>query len=295
MGIIKHLGCSILTLTMALASDRNQPDPWVSDSFTMMTNQLISLDYPCDDSFLRELPKHPQLTKVAFYPFWEKPTALKLFDNISFCPQLKEIIIRGIVIDGPEGTVLSNLPHLTSLDLNFCQILAPARAQLGKLKFLTSLYVSGVKLNDDQFLTICSSYRKLVHLSASHNLLTQKSALVLSSYMPLETLNISYNPIGDAGMSFLASIKTMKELYGDECGLSDKGLAHLSKMISLEKVYLAGNRFTAGCLPFLSILKNLKFIDLSRCGLSRQDIYQLRSQLPNTKIHVEEHISALGL
>ena len=84
----------------------------------------------------------------------------------------------------------------------------------------------------------------------------------------LKKLNLSGNPIGNQGIEFLASNKTITELRVSDCDISDQGSSTLFKVNStITKVDLSTNALQDNGVKTLAANHTLKELDLSNCGI----------------------------
>lgn len=280
---IPYLGLAALTIALSQAHGMEKLS-WIEEAFTHQPGQLITYDIPCSDDFLSALPEHPNLDKIAFYAIPETPPTLQFFGHLSQQQNIRELILRGITVDQRDAQVFASLPHLTTLDLNFSRISAQAWSTLGQLPHLMYLSICGVKMVDDHLWKFEPLRLKMKNFYLSGNRLTAKSGIFLGNCYFLETLHLSHNPMGDAGMNDLMFIHNLTTFHADRCGLTDAGVKQIGECSTIKELSLAGNELTDNSVPFLKKLRGLTFLDLSETKVTSTGIKELSQSLSKTKI-----------
>lgn len=103
---------------------------------------------------------------------------------------------------------------------------------------------------------------------------------------PIRILNISMTDCGDEGAAIIATMKDLRVLFIENCGLTSKGVAALSRLRNLTLLNLLKNGAIkkAAILPLASI-KNLKDLYVDSNCLDQTGIAIMRRQNPNLNVH----------
>ncbi|KAF9343337.1 hypothetical protein BGX26_005896 [Mortierella sp. AD094] len=176
-------------------------------------------------------------------------------------------------------------------------------------KHLRTLDLETTELGDEgtqRFIDdICGHTTSLRHLYLNANGIGQSACASLAKYLAdpycgLESLFMSTNPIGDAGMHLLApgvaKNKTLKRLMCASAGLTSRGVHYLASSLSHEDHPLISldlgasqttkahaqkfNYFDDTCLDDLKtliMLPHLRWLDLGHTALSAEGLQEIRS------------------
>ncbi|KAF8929323.1 hypothetical protein EDD21DRAFT_361587 [Dissophora ornata] len=160
--------------------------------------------------------------------------------------------------------------------------------------------------------TICGHTTSLQHLYLNANGIGQSACASLATYLAdphcaLESLFMSTNPIGDAGMHLLApgvaKNKTLKRLMCASAGLTSRGVQYLASALSHEDHPLITldlgasqttkahaqkfNYFDDSCLDDLKtliMLPHLRWLNLGRTALSAEGLQEIRSAAAHSEL-----------
>jgi len=186
------------------------------------------------------------------------------------------------------GRGLANLQDMTklrSLMLDFTSVTDDQLAHLAKLKSLES-----VSLHRDKQLTGDG----LVHLKGLTSLRELKfySTPVddrvlehIKRLTSLEVLSLQSTRVTSAGLSRLAGLKHLKELFLPR-QIGDEGLAHLRGLTALERLLLYSEDITDAGLGHLQDLPALRSLTLLSAKVTRNGVESLRAARPGLEIRV---------
>lgn len=112
----------------------------------------------------------------------------------------------------------------------------------------------------------------------------KEGLMVLQSMPTLRNCCMSQCNIGDADVGLLNP--NIKELWLEQCNLTDEAVPKLLKLKNLWQLRLAGNKISARSFKYVKQMKNLYCLDLrSNPAISKAEILKLLSDMPATIIH----------
>lgn len=194
------------------------------------------------------------------------------FSGLSTLENLKDLAIVDCDYVRDESLeLISQLTHLTSLELVRPSIKKEGYHCLSNLMSLTSLSLDFCTLNDSEMLFL-HSLKKLESLRIIGSDITNKSLKSLKSLENLIFLELSceWDLINDRGLKLIVSLPKIEELTLHVCAaISDKGLKTLSQMPRLRRLTLKGNRKITleGIKAFKSLAPNIQLF------MEKDDIY----------------------
>ncbi len=198
----------------------------------------------------------------------------------------------GFTFEMPSTKPLHKLPETNlayGIHLGSMAYIAEALPQLGQLKNLKILDLSGCEVTDEQLkglsgapkllgvsLQHCKKLKGLgfKHLTKCPSLevmtlrfcrnLTPKGFEALGTVNTLKTLNLGATPLDDTGLKHVAKLKNLRRLYiGRETKITDAGVKHLAKLTNLEHLGLGGaGKVTDDGVKSLTKIESLKELDL---------------------------------
>lgn len=93
----------------------------------------------------------------------------------------------------------------------------------------------------------------------------------------LDTINLSDNPLSDAGVRHVAKIPYLRQLWISGPKITGQGLGSLQYCRSLETLWLTDTRATEDDLPVLANMKQLRTLNLSGMNFTKKGIEQLQT------------------
>lgn len=93
--------------------------------------------------------------------------------------------------------------------------------------------------------------------------LTDDDLIPLERAVRLQHLSLRYQPIGDAGASYLRNCRQLRRLMLLGTNVGDEGLKHFAKMTEMKNLWLSSTRITDAGLQNLSDMNQLSFLELS--------------------------------
>ena len=169
---------------------------------------------------------------------------------------LKNIGSLQIVSDGPMQITSAGLAHLSGMtnlfQLLLCSTKVDSLEPIRGLTSLTSLHFFNASL-DDESLAPLANFTKIEGL----------------------TLTGKDQKFGDAGLAYLAGLKSLNGLFLGDTKVGDAGLAHLAGLSNLEYLNLDGTRVTDAGLAQLAKLPKLKTLSLCRTAINDAGLAQL--------------------
>ncbi|GMN65374.1 hypothetical protein TIFTF001_034440 [Ficus carica] len=167
--------------------------------------------------------------------------------------------------------VINKLPHLTNLQLGWCNLPNVTSSSLSLVNSSTSLAIldlSGNRLSVSIYQWVFSFSRSLVHLDLSSNALEGSIPEALGNLTKLTYLDLGYNNLEGELPNSLGNLCMLRELIVEFNKLSGLLPFELTQSFprctyySLEYLDLSYNRFR-GSLPNLTIFPSLKEVFLS--------------------------------
>jgi hypothetical protein len=173
---------------------------------------------------------------------------------------------------------------LDQLDRGYVEFL---KLKPGVLEFLepgaqTGLALHGAGLRGDD-LAVLAKCTRLEWLQLTENPLDDAGLAHLVE-LPLRELMLDITPVGDAGMEFVADMETLEQLDVANTRITDKGVASIARLPELQVLWLAGTGVTDAGLAQLESLSRLKYVDLRGTGVSDQGVARLRAKLPDLQV-----------
>lgn len=155
---------------------------------------------------------------------------------------------------------------------------------------LMSLVLNRNKLGDAGAQALAASPRllRLKYAQLASNQVTAEGVRALSATAGLRLLhlNLSRNPIGNAGAEFLAALEGVQKLSLEHCDIGGPGGRALLKSANVRELLLEGNPIGPDGLQGLTTLSpHLVDINLESCRLSQADIQVLtRAAAPHLRL-----------
>jgi len=108
----------------------------------------------------------------------------------------------------------------------------------------------------------------------------------------LEKLNLWGTRVGDAGMQYVAAIKSLKSLNLDSVGLpadavvlTDEGVKQLASLENLESLHLGNARIGKAGMASLAGLRKLKRLQIPFCAnVTDEDVEDLIAAVPGLEV-----------
>jgi Leucine-rich repeat (LRR) protein len=230
--------------------------------------------------------------------------------TISRLSHLRGINLRETKITDKGLDRLRALTDLGRLNLARLPITDAALASLSDMKKLWELDLLGTRITGDG-LAYLKNQEWLVHLSLGFTRDTFKgSSLAYLKQFPLLDsltlwnsgvkdddlrhlstltklrgwLNLSENPITDAGLIHLRDLTKLHYLYLNRTKVRGTGLGYLSEMKSLRELQLVKSDLTNEAVPRLQKMTSLKKLDLQGTKIRREGAEMIRQALPRCEI-----------
>lgn len=125
----------------------------------------------------------------------------------------------------------------------------------------------------------------VVTVNLAGNNATDDDLKYLSALPKLQTLYLHHDPITDAGVANLRSLRYLTTLDLFDTRVTDEGLKHLSEwMPHLERLELSDTSVTDACLGPFKGLKSLRHLDVRRTKVTEAGAAELRRALPGVEI-----------
>lgn len=118
--------------------------------------------------------------------------------------------------------------------------------------------------------------REVVKVDLNNAKIVDADLKLLEKFTELEWLDIRVTPIGDEGVSHIASLRKLKFLNVFRTNMSDKGLASLRGLTELDTLLMGGTKVTDAGLPNLERLSKLRKLSVFRTSVSDAGLESLR-------------------
>ena len=160
-------------------------------------------------------------------------------------------------------------------------------AALPTLPALTSLLLAGTD-GDDRALVPIGKITALKNLDLRECASLDDSALEpVGKLTSLERLNLWRVPVGDVGITHLASLVRLRWLNLDNTLLSDAGLKALSGMKNFEFLHVGSTAVSNAGIDRLAAVPTLQEVHLARTAVDTQGSGALKKQLPDARVIVQ--------
>ncbi len=100
----------------------------------------------------------------------------------------------------------------------------------------------------------------------------------------LESLWLHDNKFKEKHLKYISDFPRLRTLWLENTPTTDSGLRHVRNLKSLERLYLKNTNITDHGLKHLRGLKNLKTLDVDGTKVTAEGIWDLKKQLPKTRI-----------
>ncbi|HVX14585.1 MAG TPA: hypothetical protein VHC22_25585 [Pirellulales bacterium] len=204
------------------------------------------------------------------------------------------------------GTLISQLPHLTLLQLSHSTLNDALLGQLPSLPELETLLLAGTAISDaglsqlDRFpnlKTLSLSNTGITDAGLSHlgnlskltDLYLVDTAVLLESVPTLpavQDLNLKGTSVGDASMSRLGHFPNLTKLSLEHTNVTDVGLEGLNALKALKTLDLKLTDVSDEGVTALSQLHQLQSLDLRLTAVSKAGFRELHKALPETAVSV---------
>jgi len=194
---------------------------------------------------------------------------------------------------------LKLLPGLRTLDLAYTAISDEDLKAVGSVARLETLNISYTSLSDKGLAYLKQAQEvssTLKSLDVSSTSISNEGLLFLSELKGLERVRASKCGVNDAGVDYLARIKTLKEAALSFTNMTDQSLAALSSLPGLESLSVNSTRITDVGMLSVSRMSSLKVLNIGSTSVTDKGINAI-SALPqlDTLYLFETKISDEGL
>lgn len=180
--------------------------------------------------------------------------------NLSEIKSLRNVNLSQTSIGNSGVEALVSLPSLAYLNLRFTRVDNTVCESLGRCSTLSVLDLRDLKDFDGSKLKMLSSLKSIVWII------------------------LNDTAISEEGFKQLGTLRNIKNLTVERCGVSDLALGEL-KDLDLDSLDLTGNPVTYEGLKKLKNMKGLKRLLIADCkALTMDDVNRLEADLPRCKI-----------
>jgi internalin A len=217
-----------------------------------------------DFRFLKRMTRLTNLGAMAI------PTGDDDLANLSGLTKLKWLSLHGNRLTDGGLTHLRPLTGVESLQIHGevpMQVTSKGLAHLSGMSQLSSLVIDYSKIES---LEPIRGLTALTMLGLNDARLDDQGLSPLANFARLRTLTLvgSSQRFGDAGMAYLAGLKSLNTLSLQDTQVGDAGLAHLAGLSKLESLFLGGTRVTDAGLAHLAGLSKLHMLSLGRTAIT---------------------------
>ena len=196
-----------------------------------------------------------------------------LFDDAS------EVHGRGI-------RYLRNLKELLELRFRSSPLDDSAMENIGELTSLDYLEINNAKFTSAGF-KFLRHLPNLKHLILSNTGFSDADAQYITSNR-LRYLDLTANPIGDAGMKCIGRFKTLEGLFLQKTNVTDKGAGYLRNLSNIELLSLSDTAISDDALQTIRGLNKLKQAHLLGTKATPNGFRELKRALPTTQIFIAQ-------
>jgi Leucine Rich repeat len=114
--------------------------------------------------------------------------------------------------------------------------------------------------------------------------ITDKNLVPLKDLKDVYELNLRGTDVTDAGLKYIAGLKSLKKLHLEKTRITDKGLAELKGLDGLEWLNVYGTQVSNDCLPHVKALKGLKKFYIFETKVTIDGVAKMKKELPKLQI-----------
>ncbi len=178
--------------------------------------------------------------------------------NLVSLPNLRNLVLDGVLIDPAGFDRLKELPRLTTLSLAHTPLDDAGLVHLAGLPNLTSLNLSGTHITDAG-LALLRRLPGLQKLDLNFTPVSDVGLARLEGVPGLRSLALIQTRVTDAGLAHLGKLDNLRHLDLSTLGITDAGVRRLRGLSSLDSLILNSTRVTDRGLEYL---KNMRFVRL---------------------------------
>ncbi|QDV43850.1 Serine/threonine-protein kinase PrkC [Stieleria neptunia] len=227
------------------------------------------------DRSLQVLSKLPQLEYVGSYVPEVTDQGLEHLKSLQRLMYLHLSDASQITDQGCR--YLAECEEVRELSLKDASLTAQCLEPLSRLQWLYTLEIPGTKLDDASVDTL-SELSRLKILSLAGCGITSESLRHLVD-LPLEVLDVAYNPINDGGISLFNQFPNLYALSLSETKISDEGLKQL-RSDRLTVLKLNGTSISDESIDHLMTITTLNQLHVVGTPLSQEGRQQLSKKIP---------------
>jgi hypothetical protein len=146
---------------------------------------------------------------------------------------------------------------------------------VNRLRHLTRLDLGSRDVDDDE-LKYLKVLKKLQRLNLRGSFVNRDGSALIKKKVR----------ISDKGLSYLTSLRNLKDLNLNDTKITNRGLAFLKGMTKLEKLDLSNTGISDHGLKYLRGLKRLKILTLYGTKVTNTGLMKLKQFLPGCEIHL---------
>ena len=190
-------------------------------------------------------------------------------------PQLQDLVLHGVEIDGESLKALGTLKGLRRLELSGT-LRDPTLAALGELEQLEHLRIECPELGD-QAAPALAKLTRLQTLDLSGTQVSDAGLHALSGMTGLEQLWLGHTRVTNDGLTHLTGLQRLELLHLDHTDLVDQGAQHLGRLQNLKVLRLDSTLITDAAIEHLLTLSKLERLDLSGTVVSDKGVAKLKA------------------
>jgi serine/threonine-protein kinase len=215
----------------------------------------------------------------------------KAIAQIASLPNLDELKLDGTAADDSVLLALSKMPNLTTLDVSDTGITDKGLAYLAKAPKLTHLSISGTDITNQGLaylahsnltnidmrdikassgaLEVLKDCKTLKRLTVSRLKLSKSDLASLSGFKTLYDLKLQHvHNLMPGDVQYLVGLKSLGELYIDDCPITDADAGYFSQMTQLRELGLSRTKITDQTLERITNLQKLKRLQLQEANIT---------------------------
>lgn len=247
---------------------------------------------PLDDSGMQTLSQLPNLSYL-----WVGETGITAegIAHFSGHPSLRLIGASNPSLTDDVFEAAASIPNLVQLSLWRSSVTGEGLAHLEGHPTLERLYLGRTDVFDPMQLNHLSGIPHLSAFQCGGSGLKSEDMEPLSRLTQLSDLRVHENPIGDEGISRLASLRNLNQLSMSGVGATNASLESLRQLSNLQILNISGNPgITDASIAALLVHGNLRQLSLARTGITPGGVRRLQSGLPGCQIDGGDAASAGG-
>lgn len=245
----------------------------------------IDASYSCfaDEIFLQKINEGTCVKELGFSEPLLKSFLSKYGKSIHFLNLKGLTLTDQTLFDSPLALKKLTLRDCVFNGLDLSLLLKEENVQKLEELDLSNIYLTRSDVN---------AISQLVHLKklnlSKTGISSKALCFLLENMLSLESLNVSYTPIGDEGLIELRNHPQLKELNIESCLVTKLGMAHIQHLLNLESLNVSYNSIEDEGIEHLQYLRHLKILCAHFCHITSEGVSSIQD-LPLDTLNISNN------